>query len=133
MRKLVLLLCVVLILLLPMAALATGEDPAPGVVGPDLGIEMSLMIVAMLIVLDTVLGVLKGIMLKDFHWSLLPQFLATGVVPFLGGLIVLAVMAHFIPEPFAPMFYVSAAAASAKYVSDIWDKLRFVYGENPKV
>lgn len=122
-------LCILLVLVQPMTALAVSEGS--GFVGPEIGIGMSLVIVAMLIALDTILGILKGIKLKDFHWDLLPQFLATGVLPYLGGLVVLAGMAYFIAEPFRAMFYAAAAAIAAKYISDVWDKLRFLFGAAP--
>lgn len=116
-----------LILLLPVVALAAGEN-LEGYIGPDAGVGWTLAVAVALIALDTILGILLGIKDKTFDLRILPQFLFTGVLPFLGGLALLALLAYYIDVPFAGMFYASAAAIAAKYLADLWDKIKLLFG-----
>lgn len=139
-KTLALLLCM-LILLLPMAAMAIGEDPGGGelpipiedMINPETGVWWSLVVVAIAIAIDTVLGILLGLKNQQLDLRLLPQFLFTGVLPFIGGLLVLAILAYYIEVPFAGMFYAAAATIAAKYAADVWDKLKLLFGVVPKV
>ena len=128
---LALLLCMI-ILLLPTVAMAVGEDLGD-YIGPSVGVGWTLLVVTAAIALDTVLGILLGIKTKTFDVALLPQFLFTGVLPFLGGLVILAVLAFYIVVPFAGMFYASAAAVAAKYLADLWEKLKLLFSASPIV
>lgn len=126
---LLLVLLVLFVALLPVAALAAGGDFALGdYIGPDVGVGYTLLVVAAAIALDTILGILLGIKFKEFNVAALPQFLFTGVLPFIGGLALLALLAKYIDVPFAGMFYTSAAAVMAKYVADLWDKIKLLFG-----
>lgn len=127
MKKIVGLLLCLMLLVLPVTALAAG-DGLGDFVGPDVGIGMTLIVVSMLIALDTILGIFYGLKKREFHWDLLPQFLATGILPYIGGLAVLAAMAYYIAEPFSAMYYAAAAAIAAKYLADIWEKLQLLFG-----
>lgn len=123
-----LLLCA-LVLLLPVAALAAGEDFAlDDYIGPGVGVGYTLLVVASAIILDTILGILHSIGAKEFDPRKLPQFFLTGVLPFIGGLFLLAVLAYFFDVPFGGMFYAAAATIVAKYITDIWDKLKLLFG-----
>lgn len=126
-----LLLCV-LILLLPMIALAVGEDPevAQGVLEaieamltPGTGIWWSLLIVAGIIAADTAFGIILGIREKELDVRLLPQFLLTGVAPYLGALIILALLGYFI-DPVEGMFYAAAITVVGKYFWDLVGKFK---------
>ena len=127
MKRLFALFCFMLILLLPVVALAAGEN-LEGYIGPDAGVGWTLAVAVALIALDTILGILLGIKDKTFDLRILPQFLFTGVLPFLGGLALLALLAYYIDVPFAGMFYASAAAIAAKYLADLWDKVKMLFG-----
>jgi len=37
-------------------------------------------------------------------------------------------LAYYIEVPFARMFYAAAMAIAAKYISDVWDKLKMLFG-----
>lgn len=126
MKRFLALLCFLFVVLLPMAAMATGE--ITDYVGPNVGIWASLVVVSVAIALDTILGILLGIKDKTFDVALLPKFLLTGVLPFIGSLLVMAVLAHYIAAPFAGMFYAAVATVVAKYIGDIWEKLRLLFG-----
>lgn len=97
-------------------------------VGPDVGIWASFLVVALMIAADTILGIFASIKGKYFDWAILPQFLFTGVLPFIGGLVLLAVLAHFIAAPFVAMFYAAAGTVAAKYLADLWEKLKLLFG-----
>lgn len=127
MKKLFALLLCMLILLLPMTAMAIGEDLGD-YIGPETGVWWTFIIVALAIVLDTGLGILLGIKNKEFDLRMLPQFLFTGVLPFIGGLLMLAILAYYIDVPFAGMFFAAAAAIAVKYIADVWDKLKLLFG-----
>jgi hypothetical protein len=51
------------------------------------------------------------------------------VVPYIGGLLLLAVLAFYVKEPFAGMFYFAAAAIAGKYSKDVWNKLKLFSGD----
>lgn len=123
------LLCIMLILFLPAVTLAASD--LGDYIGPEVGVIASMIIAAAVIALDTVLGILLGIKDKTFDAALLPRFLFTGILPFVGGLIILAVLANYIATPFAEMFYVSAAAIAAKYIADVWEKLKLLFSASP--
>jgi len=82
------------------------------------------------IVVDTVLGVVKSFKAgyDSFDIRLLPKFLATGILPYVGGLGIIALAAQFIGEPYAVLFYTTAAGVTAKYVAEIKDKLMAIFG-----
>lgn len=87
-------------------------------------------VVAVAIVLDVLLAIINAIKAdyESFDIRLLPKFLATGILPYIGGLGILALAAEFIGEPFSALFYASAAAATAKYVAEIKDKIQAILG-----
>jgi len=120
-----------LIMFLPIAASAIGENIEEDIgdyIGPDAGVGVTMLIVSLAIALDVILGILLGIKEKEFDFRILPQFLFTGVLPFIGGLVLLGILAYYIEVPFAGMFYAAAAAVAAKYMADVWDKLKLLLG-----
>jgi len=94
------------------------------------GIIYTFIVVVAAIVLDVIFGAIKAA--KDdfdaFDFRLLPKFLATGILPYVGSLLVLALAAEFIGDPFAALFYAAAATVLAKYVTEIKDKLAWIFG-----
>ena len=132
--KRLLLVFVLLILLLPIPAMAIGEiGVVEDMISPETGVWWSFLVAVVAIALDTVMGILVSLYKKEFDPRLLPQFLITGVLPFIGGLLVLAILAYYIEVPFVGMFYASAAAIAGKYSIDVWDKLKLLFGITPKV
>jgi hypothetical protein len=87
-------------------------------------------VVVVAIILDVILGAIKAA--KDdfdaFNLRTLPKFLASGILPYVGGLGILALAAQFVGDPFTALFYASAAAVTAKYVAEIKDKLEWIFG-----
>ncbi|MFY9175198.1 MAG: hypothetical protein WAO24_07680 [Peptococcia bacterium] len=94
------------------------------------GILTALIVVVAAIVLDTVFGAIKAARddYDSFNFRLLPKFLATGILPYVGALGILALAATFVGEPFTALFYASAAAVTAKYIAEIKDKLEWIFG-----
>ena len=135
---LLVLFTVLLLVVLPFTAHAAPEPaeepPLPPVedyINETTGVWQSLLFVAAAIALDTLLGVLLGIKTKTFDLALLPQFLMTGVLPYLGGLLILAVLGNFIGVPFLGFFFTSAVFIAGKYVRDLVEKIRLIF-ESPQ-
>lgn len=79
-----------------------------------------------IIVLDTLLGIINAISQKQFDIRKLPQFLQTSILPYIGGLAILAVFSY--DGTIKPLFYAAAAATTAKYLAEIKDKLVKIFG-----
>ena len=94
------------------------------------GIGYAFMVIVVAIVVDTVLGAVRAAKMDDDYFDIrvLPQFLMSGVLPYVGGLGILALAAQYVGEPFAALFYASAAAVTAKYVAEIKDKITALFG-----
>jgi len=92
----------------------------------NFGVFHALAIVVAAILADTVLGILKTFKAgqENFNLRKLPQFLATGVLPYAGGLGVIAIIAGVLGEPYTVIFYPVAATALLKYLADIKDSWR---------
>lgn len=88
----------------------------------------ALWVVLALILIDTVLAICLKLKTKEFDVSKLPQFLITGVLPYTGGLIVLAVIARTIGVFYNEMFYIAATAVMGKYVNDVRLKIMGLFG-----
>ncbi len=88
-------------------------------------VYLAFIIVAAAIIMDTVLGIIKAVVdpQQTFLVTKLPAFLASGILPYVGALGIVALGAHFIGEPYAALFYAAAAATLVKYLADIKNKL----------
>jgi hypothetical protein len=82
----------------------------------------AILVVIALIGLDTVLGWLKALVQREWSWDKVANYLQTSVLPFIGGLLALALLAMLQPDV-EPVFYASVAAASVKLVADIITKI----------
>lgn len=91
-------------------------------------------VVAGAIVLDTLLGAINAIvkMDEDFDLRQLPRFLASGILPYIGGLAILATAAEVIRAEFEVLFFAAAAAVTAKYLAEIKDKISALFGADIK-
>ncbi len=90
----------------------------------DLPVWDVLMYVTIAILVDTVIGVLVAIKKGDFTFKELPRFLGTNVLPYVFGLLVLAVVAEYTTEIFEYVFYIVSAAVFARYVAKLWTKVK---------
>lgn len=96
----------------------------------ELSVWDATLIVVAAILLDAVVGILKTFKKENENFDIrkLPQFVATNVFPFVGGLVVLAVVAEYVGQPYDGLFYPIAGAVLAKYVAEIKDKLANLFG-----
>ena len=90
-------------------------------------IAWALLIVVVAIILDTLFGLIKAFKGGDFDFKLLPKFLATGILPYVGALVLLAMAAEFIGAPYRELFYMAAVAVLAKYLIEIKDKILIIF------
>lgn len=81
----------------------------------------SLGTIGILILVDVALGVLGGFVKGEFDVRKLPSFLKQNVLPYVGGLLIVALVAKN-PEMKA-VFVASAAAVGAKFLADVKDKV----------
>jgi heme A synthase len=83
----------------------------------------AILITVGLICLDTLLGWIKALANHEWDWRKVCQFLQTSVLPYIGGLLALAVLALLQPDSMTAVFYASTAAADVKLVADIVSKI----------
>ncbi|KLU65744.1 hypothetical protein DEAC_c23740 [Desulfosporosinus acididurans] len=74
-----------------------------------------------LILADFIFGVLLSLRNSNFSFSKLPQFVETSLVPYIGGLLVLAIFSNVNAE-LGTLFFTIAATISAKFLADILTK-----------
>jgi len=89
---------------------------------PDQMVQAILTVVG-LIALDTVLGWIKAVVNREWDWKKVCQFLQTSVLPYVGGLLALAVLALLQPDGMMPVFFASIAATDVKMIADIVKKI----------
>lgn len=103
------------------------EEIAAGIIGQ--GVVYTLLVVMGLIIVDTLLGVVKAIAEGTFDVRLLADYLKTGILPYIGALVILAIGALYVqPEFFGAVFAASAAAVIAKFGTDVIDKSKSLTG-----
>lgn len=94
----------------------------------DATILNSLLVVLASILLDMVMGVCIAIKTGTFSLSTLPKFLASNVVPYIGGLIILAVFANYVSE-MEYLFYAGVGLVTIKFSKEaLADKLTTLFG-----
>ena len=74
----------------------------------------SLVVILLIIVLDFLMGVLTSIKNKTFKFSKMPQFVATNIFPYVGGLCVIALMAIYVTE-MEYLYYTAAGLVGLKF------------------
>ncbi|WP_027364036.1 hypothetical protein [Desulfotruncus alcoholivorax] len=79
-----------------------------------------------LIIVDFCLGVFLALKQGDFDVRKLPKFLETGVIPYVGALVLLALFIGISPGLEA-IFFACTAAIGLKYLADIKDKLASIF------
>lgn len=96
----------------------------------DYPIWYALMIVVAAIILDALLGIVSTFKpeTENFDFRKLPQFVATNIFPYVGGLALVATLANVIGDPYAAIFYPVAAAVLIKYLTEIKDKFAILFG-----
>lgn len=80
-----------------------------------------------LILANLVLGVLLAIKMNTFDVRKLPQFLETNLLPYIGGLLILALFSNMDPT-LSVLFFTISAAVYAKFLANIKDQLVQLFG-----
>ncbi|MGC9030109.1 MAG: hypothetical protein ACP5LD_10605 [Desulfomonilaceae bacterium] len=88
----------------------------------DLQLLKTIEYIAGLIVLDTILGIALAVTKGNFKFSEIARWLQTAVLPYLGGLLVLAYLSGLNPA-MKDLFMAATATAVVKYLADIVGKL----------
>lgn len=90
---------------------------------------IALLVTAILIGLDTLIGVVKALGTSTFSWRKLPQFAETHVIPKLGGVTLAAVVQYvtaqsgaFLNMAVSVFFYGVVVAVNLALLRDILDK-----------
>lgn len=77
--------------------------------------------------LDTILGILVSFKAGTFDVGKLPQFIRTNILPYIGGLIILALLANYVNE-LEYYFYTGVGLVAIKFSKEaILDKLRSLF------
>jgi len=87
----------------------------------------SLLVVVATILLDFVLGILTSIKKKTFEVGLLPKFIATNLFPYVGGLVVLALLSVYLAE-MEYLYYAAAGMVALKFSKEaLLDKIKDLF------
>lgn len=90
----------------------------------DTAIMKCLIVALATIFLDVIMGILLSVKNGSFSLNKLPQFLATNIVPYMGGLIVLAVFANYVSD-LSYAFYAGTALVAVKFSKEaLIDKIK---------
>lgn len=88
--------------------------------------------ILVIILLDTLLGVILSIRAGTFDVRKLPQFMVTNLLPYAGGLLILA-LAGWVAGDYSTqllaIFYAAAAATGAKFLAEAKDKVIQIFGD----
>lgn len=78
----------------------------------------SLIISLVLILTDALMGILLSIKGKTFDIRVMPQFLKTNLLPYIGGLLIIGIGANYISE-LMPVFLTCVSLVSIKFGIEI--------------
>jgi|GEM_PF-1285158 len=81
-----------------------------------------------LIFANLILGVLLAMKTKTFDVRKLPQFLEANFVPYIGGLLILALFSGM-DQTLSVLFFAVAAAVHLKFLADIKDQVVQLFGD----
>ncbi|MHB1421335.1 MAG: hypothetical protein ACYCX4_17435, partial [Bacillota bacterium] len=85
------------------------------------------LVVLALVVIDVLLGIVLSIKQGNFNIRTLPRFIQQSILPYVGGLLILALGASASPEIRA-LFFAAVAATTIKFLADLKDKLVGIFG-----
>jgi len=87
----------------------------------------SLLLVIALILLNFAFAILIAIKKKNFDINLLPKFLATDIFPYVGSLMLLALLSAYLAE-LQYIYYGAVGIISIKFGKEaLWDKVQQYY------
>lgn len=77
---------------------------------------------------DSFMGIWVSLKNNTFNIREVPKFLVNNVFPYIGGLIILALVST-LSEELAALFYAADAAVMAKFMVEIKDKIAVLFGK----
>ena len=99
----------------------------------EVAVLRAMLLVISLILVDAVFGVFKALKEKIFDFRKLPAFVAANIFPYIGGLVVIGILAEYVGEPYRALFYLIAVFVGGKYLAEIKDKVAALFGMEGKV
>ena len=87
----------------------------------------ALIVVLTAIMVDVVFGVMLHLINGTFDFRLMSKFMCSDILPYVGGLLVLAVAAELVGVAYRELFFVVAGLILFKFVPDIKDKLLLIF------
>ena len=98
----------------------------------EVGVWKAYLGVVIIIMLDALLGAICAVKEGEFDLRKLPQFLATNVFPYCGGLLLLSLAASLLPSLFTVAIFTPVTGFVAlKYILEMKDKIRILFGGDP--
>ncbi|MDI6742187.1 MAG: hypothetical protein QMD11_05535 [Smithella sp.] len=96
----------------------------------EMSVWSALLVVVSLIIVNALFGGLKAMKRKSETFDLrkLPEFVATDILPYIGGMFILALMAEMVGRPYVELFYVVAVLVGVAYSAKINDKAFLLFG-----
>lgn len=79
----------------------------------------SILICVALILADAVLGWIKAYVEGKFTFTLVPKFIKSNLLPYIGGLLVIAFLAALNPDQFQPVFLTVVGLVDVKFGVDV--------------
>lgn len=87
----------------------------------------SLILSIVLILCDTLMGILVSLKNKSFNFSELPKFLSTAILPYIGSLLILAIFSNYISD-MMPVFLTCVGLVGLKFSKEmIIDKVKELF------
>lgn len=83
--------------------------------------------VVVAILVDALFGIILSIKDGEFSFQELPRFLGTNLVPYVFGLIILAIVAEYQGAVFQYLFYTVALFVVARYVAKLKEKIESLW------
>jgi len=83
-----------------------------------------------LIVASLFLGIFIGIKNKSFDWKKLPDFLVHDILPYMGALLILALLAPYNDEIKA-LYVFAIGTTTLMFLFDLKDKFKKLFGTSP--
>jgi len=92
------------------------------------GLGLALLIILIAIAVDTLLGIFISLKEKTFDWGKLCKFFVSGVLPYIGGILILALAAQLVNLYFMELFFAVGSIIVIKYGGEIIIKIQTLFG-----
>lgn len=90
-------------------------------------IVISIKTILFLVIADFLLGIIASIKTKEFNVKKLPQFLINNIFPYVGGLLVLALLSQGSKE-IEILFFGAAGTTTVMFINDLKNKVIIIFG-----